>query len=115
MVRHIGICDETLRDAHQCLLSMRMTNEMILPIAARMDRIGFDAIDLIGGAVWDVSVRFLKEDPWERIRLARKLVRGQDAEPLLFRRAVVAGARLHRLDDQADNGGSQQNQQHDAA
>jgi oxaloacetate decarboxylase alpha subunit len=66
--RHIPIVDETLRDGHQCLWSTRMTNEMMLPIAARMDRVGFDSIDLIGGAVWDVSVRFLREDPWERIR-----------------------------------------------
>ena len=47
---------------------------MMLPVAARMDRVGFDSIDLIGGAVWDVSVRFLKEDPWERIRHVRKLI-----------------------------------------
>ena len=74
MSRLIPISDETLRDAHQCLWSTRMTNEMMLPIAERMDRIGFDSIDLIGGAVWDVSVRFLREDPWERIRHVRKLV-----------------------------------------
>jgi oxaloacetate decarboxylase (Na+ extruding) subunit alpha len=72
--RPVAIVDETLRDAHQCLWSTRMTNEMMLPIAGRMDRIGFDSIDLIGGAVWDVSVRFLKEDPWERIRHVRKLI-----------------------------------------
>lgn len=74
MGRHIPIVDETLRDAHQCLWSTRMTNEMMLPVASRLDRIGFDSIDLIGGAVWDVAVRFLKEDPWERIRHVRKLV-----------------------------------------
>ncbi len=74
MARHIAIVDETLRDGHQCLWSTRMTNEMMLPIAERMDRIGFDSIDLIGGAVWDVSVRFLKEDPWERMRHMRKLI-----------------------------------------
>ena len=74
MGRHIPIVDETLRDGHQCLWSTRMTNEMMLPVASRMDRIGFDSIDLIGGAVWDVAVRFLKEDPWERMRHMRKLV-----------------------------------------
>lgn len=74
MTRHIPIVDETLRDGHQCLWSTRMTNEMMLPIAARMDRIGYDSIDLIGGAVWDVAVRFLKEDPWERIRHMKKLI-----------------------------------------
>lgn len=74
MGRHVFIVDETLRDGHQCLWSTRMTNEMMLPVAERMDRIGFDSIDLIGGAVWDVAVRFLKEDPWERIRHVRKLI-----------------------------------------
>lgn len=74
MARNIPIVDETLRDGHQCLWSTRMTNEVMLPVAERMDRIGFDSIDLIGGAVWDVAVRFLKEDPWERIRHVRKLI-----------------------------------------
>jgi oxaloacetate decarboxylase alpha subunit len=70
----ITIVDETLRDAHQCLWMTRMTNEMMLPFAERLDRIGFAAIDLIGGAVWDVAVRFLREDPWERIRHVRALM-----------------------------------------
>jgi oxaloacetate decarboxylase (Na+ extruding) subunit alpha len=74
MTRHIGISDETLRDAHQCLWSTRMTNEMMLPVAGRMDEMGFDSIDLIGGAVWDVAVRFLREDPWERLRHVSKLI-----------------------------------------
>jgi oxaloacetate decarboxylase alpha subunit len=52
-----------------------MTNEMMLPIAGLMDSIGYDVIDLIGGAVWDVSVRFLREDPWERIRHVSRLIR----------------------------------------
>lgn len=74
MSRTISIVDETLRDAHQCLWMTRMTNEMMLPFAERLDRIGFSAIDLIGGAVWDVAVRFLREDPWERIRHVRSQV-----------------------------------------
>jgi oxaloacetate decarboxylase (Na+ extruding) subunit alpha len=74
MSRNVPICEEALRDAHQCLWSTRMTNEMMLPIAGVMDAVGYDAIDLIGGAVWDVSVRFLREDPWERIRHVRKLI-----------------------------------------
>ncbi len=75
MGRHIPIIDETLRDGHQCLWSTRMTNAMMLPVASRMDEVGFDSIDLIGGAVWDVAVRFLKEDPWQRIRHVRKLIK----------------------------------------
>jgi oxaloacetate decarboxylase alpha subunit len=88
MSRHVPIVDETLRDGHQCLWSTRMTNEMMLPIASRMDHVGFDSIDLIGGAVWDVAVRFLKEDPWERMRHVRKLV---TATPL---NAIVRGQSL---------------------
>jgi oxaloacetate decarboxylase alpha subunit len=75
MGHEVPIVEEVLRDAHQCLWSTRMTNEMMLPVAERMDAVGYDAIDLIGGAVWDVSVRFLREDPWERMRHMRKLVR----------------------------------------
>ncbi len=73
MSREIPIVEEALRDAHQCLWSTRMTNEMMLPVVERMDAVGYDAIDLIGGAVWDVSIRFLLEDPWERIRHVRRL------------------------------------------
>ena len=72
--REIPIVEEALRDAHQCLWSTRMTNEMMLPVVERMDAVGYDAMDLIGGAVWDVSIRFLLEDPWERIRHVRRLV-----------------------------------------
>ena len=74
MSREIPIVEEALRDAHQCLWSTRMTNEMLLPVVERMDAVGYDAMDLIGGAVWDVSIRFLLEDPWERIRHVRRLV-----------------------------------------
>ncbi|MBI3042620.1 MAG: pyruvate carboxylase subunit B [Betaproteobacteria bacterium] len=65
--------DTTLRDAHQSLWATRMTTAMMLSVADRMDRAGFDAIDLsIGGAHVDVSVRYLKENPWERVRLLCK-------------------------------------------
>jgi oxaloacetate decarboxylase alpha subunit len=61
--------DVTTRDGHQSLWATRMTNAMIMPIAEQMDRVGFDWINLEGGAVFDVCVRFLHEDPWERMRL----------------------------------------------
>lgn len=67
--RHIGLIDVTLRDAHQCLWATRMTTAMMRDIAPRLDRAGFEAIDLVGGAVFDVAVRYLREDPWERMRL----------------------------------------------
>jgi oxaloacetate decarboxylase (Na+ extruding) subunit alpha len=66
--RRIGYVDVTTRDAHQSLWATRMTTAMILPFASRLDQIGFDALNLVGGAVFDVCVRYLHEDPWERMR-----------------------------------------------
>jgi len=65
----IRLIDVTLRDAHQCLWATRMTTAMMADIAPRLDRVGFEAIDLVGGAVFDVCVRYLREDPWERMRI----------------------------------------------
>jgi len=75
MPSNIEVVDTTLRDAHQCLWATRMTTAHMLPIAERMDRIGFPRIDLAGTIQFDVCVRYLKENPWERVRLMRKLVR----------------------------------------
>ncbi len=69
MVRNIRLIDVTLRDAHQCLWATRMTTAMMKELAPRLDRAGFEAIDLVGGAVFDVCVRYLREDPWERMRI----------------------------------------------
>jgi oxaloacetate decarboxylase alpha subunit len=68
--------DVTTRDGHQSLWATRMTNAMILPIVRQMDRVGFDWINLEGGAVFDVCVRFLHEDPWERMRMVADRVHG---------------------------------------
>jgi len=73
--RRIGFVDVTTRDGHQSLWATRMTNAMILPFMPRMDEMGFDWINLEGGAVFDVCVRFLREDPWERMRLVAERVR----------------------------------------
>jgi oxaloacetate decarboxylase (Na+ extruding) subunit alpha len=67
--RTINLVDVTLRDAHQCLWATRMTTAMMEDLAPRLDRAGFEAIDLVGGAVFDVCVRYLREDPWERMRI----------------------------------------------
>jgi oxaloacetate decarboxylase alpha subunit len=64
-----ALIDVTLRDAHQCLWATRMTTAMISALAPVLDQAGFEAIDLVGGAVFDVCVRYLREDPWERMRL----------------------------------------------
>jgi oxaloacetate decarboxylase (Na+ extruding) subunit alpha len=67
--RKVSLIDVTLRDAPQCLWATRMTTAMMAGIAPMLDRAGFEAIDLVGGAVFDVCVRFLREDPWERMRI----------------------------------------------
>ncbi len=74
MTRTVRLIDVTLRDAHQCLWATRMTTAMMKDIAPRLDRAGFEAIDLVGGAVFDVMVRYLREDPWERMRILNRWV-----------------------------------------
>jgi oxaloacetate decarboxylase alpha subunit len=68
----IEIIDQTLRDAHQSLWATRMTTAMMLPVAEKMDRIGFAAIDLFGQPQFDACLRYLREDPWQRLRLMRE-------------------------------------------
>lgn len=110
----IKLIDVTLRDAHQCLWATRMTTAMMRDVAPRLDRAGFEAIDLVGGAVFDVAVRYLREDPWERMRLLSSWVtetpliihtRGQslftfeffadDVVELAAERFVANGIRYH--------------------
>jgi oxaloacetate decarboxylase (Na+ extruding) subunit alpha len=73
-MREIAVVDTTLRDAHQCLWATRMTTAHMLPIAHHMDRIGFRRIDLAGTIQFDVCIRYLKEDPWQRMRLMRQRI-----------------------------------------
>lgn len=81
------ITDVTLRDGHQSLLATRMRTDDMLPVCAQLDAIGFWSLEVWGGATFDACVRFLKEDPWERLRKLREalpntklqmLVRGQN-------------------------------------
>ncbi|SHK53051.1 oxaloacetate decarboxylase, alpha subunit [Shimia gijangensis] len=74
MTRNLKFIDVTMRDAHQCLWATRMTTSMMKELAPRLDNAGFEAIDLVGGAVFDVCVRFLREDPWERMRILNQWV-----------------------------------------
>ena len=67
----VGLVDTTLRDGHQCLWATRMSTEAMLPIAATLDAIGFEAIEVMGAVHFDACVRYLKDDPWERIRRFR--------------------------------------------
>ncbi|WED43409.1 sodium-extruding oxaloacetate decarboxylase subunit alpha [Legionella cardiaca] len=81
------ITDVTLRDAHQCLIATRMRTEDMLPVCPKMDQVGFWAMEVWGGATFDACLRFLKEDPWLRLRQLRNalpntrlsmLLRGQN-------------------------------------
>ena len=60
----IKITETVLRDAHQSLIATRMTTEQMLPIIDKMDKVGYHAVECWGGATFDASLRFLKEDPW---------------------------------------------------
>jgi oxaloacetate decarboxylase alpha subunit len=64
----VKITETILRDAHQSLIATRMTTEQMLPIVEKMDKVGYHAVECWGGATFDASLRFLKEDPWERLR-----------------------------------------------
>jgi len=71
MAGKIEIMETVLRDAHQCLVATRMRTEDMLPIAAQLDDVGYWSLETWGGATFDASLRFLKEDPWERLRKLR--------------------------------------------
>ncbi|MEO8080863.1 MAG: pyruvate carboxylase subunit B [Caldimonas sp.] len=64
----LGFIDVTLRDGHQCLWATRMTTAMMTPILSTIDRAGYDYVNILGGAVFDVCVRYLHENPWRRIQ-----------------------------------------------
>ena len=67
----IKITETILRDAHQSLIATRMKTEQMLPIVEKLDKVGYHSVECWGGATFDASLRFLKEDPWERLRKLR--------------------------------------------
>jgi len=79
----IGIIDTTLRDGHQCLWATRMTTAMMAPVLDRMDRIGFEALELYGAVQFDSCVRFLREDPWARMRLFKERIRRTQRQAII--------------------------------
>lgn len=79
----VGITDTTLRDAHQSLWATRMTTEEMLPIAPLMDEVGFWSVEMWGGATFDVCLRFLKEDPWERLKKLKERFKNTRLQMLL--------------------------------
>ena len=68
----VKITETSLRDGHQSLMATRMTTAEMLPIIETMDKIGYHAMEVWGGATYDAAIRFLHEDPWERLREIRK-------------------------------------------
>src|SRR3990172_5136272 len=75
MARKIKLIYKTLRDGQQSLWATRMSTAMTLPMLPVMDRVGYDAIECMGTAVMDSCVRYLKENPWERLRLLKERAR----------------------------------------
>ena len=93
----IGITETVLRDAHQSLLATRMTTADMLPILPALDEIGFRSIECWGGATFDSCLRFLNEDPWERLRILKKNMPKTPLQ-MLFRGQNMLGYR-HYADD----------------
>jgi pyruvate/oxaloacetate carboxyltransferase len=85
----IGITETVLRDAHQSLLATRMRTEDMLPIAARLDAVGYWSLEMWGGATFDTCLRYLKECPWERLRALRAAMPGTRFQMLLRGQNVV--------------------------
>ena len=81
--RPIKITDLTLRDGHQSLFATRMKTEDMLPVAEKMDSIGFYSMEVWGGATFDVMTRFLNENPWDRVRLLKKRMPNTKLQMLL--------------------------------
>ena len=88
----IKITETILRDAHQSLIATRMTTEQMLPIIDTMDKVGYHSVECWGGATFDASLRFLKEDPWDRLRKFRAGFKHTKLQ-MLFRGQNILGYR----------------------
>lgn len=97
MSKPLAITDVVLRDAHQSLLATRMRIEDMLPIAAKLDQVGYWSLETWGGATFDSCIRYLGEDPWERIRLLKKAM-PNTKQQMLLRGQNLLGYR-HYADD----------------
>ncbi|MDO4788976.1 MAG: oxaloacetate decarboxylase subunit alpha [Johnsonella sp.] len=93
----IKIVETVLRDAHQSLIATRMTTEQMLPIVDTMDKVGYHAVECWGGATFDASLRFLHEDPWERLRKFKEGFKHTKLQ-MLFRGQNILGYN-HYADD----------------
>ena len=93
----VKITETVLRDAHQSLIATRMPTEIMLPIVDKMDKIGYHSVECWGGATFDASLRFLKEDPWERLRKLRDGFKNTKLQ-MLFRGQNILGYRPYADD-----------------
>lgn len=93
----VGITETVIRDAHQSLIATRMTTEEILPALSMMDKVGYHSIEAWGGATFDACLRFLNEDPWERLRKIKDKTPNTKLQ-MLFRGQNILGYK-HYADD----------------
>ena len=93
----VKITETVLRDAHQSLIATRMTTEEMLPVLPLMDKVGYHSVECWGGATFDASLRFLKEDPWERLRKLKAGFKNTKLQ-MLFRGQNILGYN-HYADD----------------
>lgn len=96
----VKITETVLRDGHQSLIATRMTTEQMLPILEKMDKVGYYSVECWGGATFDACLRFLSEDPWERLRKIREGMKNTKLQ-MLFRAQNILGYR-HYADDVVD-------------
>ena len=96
----VKITETSLRDGHQSLMATRLTTAEILPIVEKMDRAGYYSLEVWGGATFDSAIRFLNEDPWERLREIRKRAKNTKLQ-MLLRGQNLLGYR-HYADDIVD-------------
>lgn len=93
----VKITETVLRDAHQSLIATRMPSELMEPILDKMDQVGYHAVECWGGATFDSCLRFLKEDPWERLRMLKRHFKNTKLQ-MLFRGQNILGYN-HYADD----------------
>lgn len=98
--KKLGITDVVLRDAHQSLFATRMRIDDMLPIASKLDQVGYWSLETWGGATFDACIRYLGEDPWDRIRELKKAM-PNTPQQMLFRGQNILGYR-HYADDVVD-------------
>ena len=98
--KKVRICDTTFRDAHQSLLATRLTTADILEVAPEIDQLGFYSLEVWGGATFDSCMRYLNEDPWERLRKIRQVVKNTKLQMLLRGQNLVGYK--HYADDVVD-------------